>query len=124
MISIPNVGDGGERIVNGHWRIDERALVGRLDRRYQEQCDREQQQPLGFRLSACSLTVLHRALLLSRRSEVFGVADGEAIVLRALFEVLGNCTAEGHGRNNENGQNGDRLSHLLGSVLAGEVSAN
>lgn len=46
------------------------------------------------------------------RSDAFGVAEGEAIVLRALFEVLGDCTAEGQGCNNENGQNGDRLSHL------------
>jgi hypothetical protein len=50
--------------------------------------------------------------LLSRRSDVFGVAEGEAIVLRALFEVLGDGAAEGHGCNNENRQNGDRLSHL------------
>jgi hypothetical protein len=50
--------------------------------------------------------------LLSTRSDAIRVAKGEAIVLRAPFEMLGDCIAESQGCNNENGQNGDWLSHL------------
>jgi hypothetical protein len=46
MISIPHVGDGRGRIRYRSLPRDESALVGGLDRRYQEQCDREEQKAL------------------------------------------------------------------------------
>src|SRR5687767_7898129 len=46
-----------------------------------------------------------------------GVAEGEAVLLGALFHVLGDGHAHGEGGNNEDGEDGERLLHGVQRAL-------
>ena len=52
-----------------------------------------------------------------------GVADGEAVLLGALFHMLGNGHAHGEGGNNEDGEDGERLLHDVQRALMRVPSA-